>query len=156
MAFDTLLVFEDKFKNHILPESLDILNVSFFTPTMKRYQGGCAGNIAYTHQLLGGQPVIMATVGDDFGPYELWLKDRNINRDHIRHIEGEFTAQAFITTDSDNNQINSFHPGAMNLAHMNKVSDANDIVLGIVSPDGRDAMLQHAAQFAESDIPIFI
>ena len=153
MAFDTIMVFEDQFKNHILPDQTHILNVSFFTPQMKRYQGGCAGNIAYTHKLLGGDPVIMATVGDDFGPYAEWLKQQDLFSEHIRHIEGQFTAQAFITTDIDHNQINAFHPGAMNFAHLNKVSDAEDICLGIVSPNGKDAMLQHAAGFASEGIP---
>ena len=153
LAYDTIMVFEDQFKNHILPDQVHILNVSFFTPEMRRYQGGCAGNMAYTLKLLGGDPVIMATVGDDFGPYESWLKQNDLFSDHITHIEGQFTAQAFITTDIDHNQINAFHHGAMNFAHQNKVSDASDISLGIVSPDGRDAMIQHAAQFAEQGIP---
>jgi len=153
LAYDTIMVFEDQFQNHILPDQVHILNVSFFTPEMRRYQGGCAGNMAYTLKLLGGEPVIMATVGDDFGPYRDWLKQHDLLSDHITHIEGQFTAQAFITTDIDHNQINAFHPGAMNFAHHNKVSDASDISLGIVSPDGRDAMIQHATQFSEQGIP---
>ncbi len=153
IAFDTIMVFEDQFKNHILPDQTHILNVSFFAPEMKRYQGGCAGNIAYTHKMLGGDPVIMATVGDDFGPYAERLRQYDLHSEHIRHIEGEFTAQAFITTDIDHNQINAFHPGAMNFAHLNKVADADNIELGIVAPNGRDAMLQHAEQFADAGIP---
>lgn len=153
MAFDTIMVFEDQFKNHILPDQTHIINVSFFAPEMKRYQGGCAGNIAYTHKMLGGDPVIMAAVGDDFGAYAERLKEHGLYGDHIRHIEGEFTAQAFITTDIDHNQITAFHPGAMNFAHLNKVSDADDIELGIVAPNGREAMLQHSKQFAEAGIP---
>lgn len=153
MAYDTIMVFEDQFKNHILPDQVHILNVSFFAPQMKRYNGGCAGNMAYTLKLLGGDPVIMATVGDDFGPYREWLQQRDLLSDHVTHIEGEFTAQAFITTDIDHNQINAFHPGAMNFAHHNKVSDARDIELGIVGPDGRDAMIEHSEQFHAAGIP---
>lgn len=153
LAYDTIMVFQDQFKNHILPDQVHILNVSFFTPEMKRYNGGCAGNMAYTLKLLGGDPVIMATVGDDFGPYRQWLLERDLLGDHVTHIEGQFTAQAFITTDIDHNQINAFHPGAMNFAHHNKVSDAQNIDLGIVAPDGRDAMLQHSEQFHAAKIP---
>lgn len=155
LAFDTIMVFEDKFKNHILPEQTHILNVAFLTPQMQRFQGGCAGNIAYNLKLLGGDPVIMATVGDDFGSYREWLIAEGFNTDHVTTIAGQFTAQAFITTDIDNNQIIAFHPGAMNFAHQNKVSDAKGIELGIVGPDGRDAMIEHAAQFAHSNIPFF-
>ncbi|NND81259.1 MAG: carbohydrate kinase family protein [Gammaproteobacteria bacterium] len=153
LAFDTIMVFEDQFKNHILPEQTHILNVSFFAPQMKRYMGGCAGNIAYTLKLLGGQPIIMATVGDDFGSYRTRLQELGLDGDHIRHIEGQFTAQAFITTDIDHNQIIAFHPGAMNFAHENSVTDADAIELGIVAPNGRDAMLQHSQQFSEAGIP---
>jgi adenosine kinase len=153
MAFDTIMVFEDHFKNHILPEQTHILNVSFLVPQMTRFFGGCAGNIAYTLKLLGGNPVIMATVGEDFGPYQRYLAERGLSTDHIRIIEDSFTAQAFITTDIANNQINAFHPGAMNEAHQNHVADASEIALGIISPDGADAMLQHAAEFAEQGVP---
>lgn len=153
MAYDTIMVFEDQFKNHILPDQMHILNVCFFAPQMRREYGGCAGNIAYTLKLLGGQPVIMATVGEDFAPYATWLKQHQLSADHIPVIDGEFTAQAFITTDLDNNQIAAFHPGAMNHAHQNKVSDVSGVTLGIVSPDSRDAMLQHAQQFSEANIP---
>ena len=155
MAFDTIAVFGDQFKNHILPEQTHILNVSFFTPEMRRYQGGCAGNMAYTLKMLGGEPIIMATVGDDFGPYRQRLQEIGLDQTHIKHIDGELTAQAFIINDADNNQINAFHPGAMNMAHHNKVGDALDIELGIVSPDGRDGMLQHAEQFNALGIPFF-
>ena len=153
MAYDTIMVFEDQFKNHILPEKLDILNVSFFVPTMTRHLGGCAGNIAYNLKLLGGEPLIMATVGEDFGPYYRYLEKQGLSAEHVIQIEGSFTAQMFLTTDSDNNQINAFHPGAMNFAHQNKIGDANDVELGIVGPDGRDAMIEHAQQFAELEIP---
>ncbi len=153
LAYDSIMVFEDQFKNHILPEQIHILNVSFFTPSMRRYMGGCAGNIAYTLKLLGGDPLIMATVGEDFGPYTKWLETNNIATDHVTTVPDTFTAQAFIITDLDNNQINSFHPGAMMQAHLNKVGDASGVELGIVAPDGRDAMIEHAQQFAEANIP---
>jgi len=153
MAYDTIMVFEDQFKNHILPEQAHILNVSFLVPTMQRFLGGCAGNMAYTLKLLGGEPRIMATVGEDFAPYSKWLQEQGVSDEYVKVVDGTFTAQAFITTDIDNNQINAFHPGAMNFAHHNKVSDASDIQLGIVGPDGRDAMIEHSAQFAEANIP---
>ena len=153
MAFDTIMVFEDQFKNHILPEKTHILNVAFLVPTMQRFVGGCAGNIAYTLKLLGGDPKIMATVGEDFAPYETWLNQKGISDEYIRVIADSFTAQAFITTDLDNNQIIAFHPGAMNFAHENKVADASDIKLGIIGPNGKDAMIEHAADFAQQDIP---
>ena len=155
MAFDTIMEFEDQFKNHILPEQTHILNVCFLVPSMNRVMGGCAGNIAYTLKLLGGEPQIMATVGEDFGPYSTWLDKVGLSRETIKVVPDTFTAQAFITTDSDNNQIIAFHPGAMNFAHQNKVSDVADIGLGIVGPDGRDAMIEHSAQFAEQKIPFF-
>lgn len=153
LAYDSIMVFEDHFKNHILPDQIHILNVSFFTPTMHRYMGGCSGNIAYTLKLLGGDPLIMATVGEDFDPYKKWLQSNDIATDHITTVPDTFTAQAFITTDLSNNQINAFHPGAMMQAHLNKVSDASGVEIGIVAPDGRDAMIEHAQQFAEANIP---
>jgi len=153
MAYDTIMVFEDQFKNHILPEQTHILNVSFFVPGMTRHVGGCAGNIAYTLKLIGGSPQIMATVGEDFGLYAKWLEEKGLSTEHIKEVEGTFMAQAFIVTDKDNNQINAFHPGAMNHAHLNRVADAKEIELGIIGPDGRDAMIQHAADFAELEIP---
>lgn len=153
MAYDTIMVFEDQFNNHILPEQMHILNVSFFVPNMTRHLGGCAGNIAYNLKMLGGSPLIMATVGEDFGPYSSYLETVGLSDQHIKVIPDTFTAQAFIITDSDSNQINAFHPGAMNDAHENRVGDASDIVLGIVGPDGRDAMVQHSAQFAEQNTP---
>ena len=155
MAFDTIFFFEDTFKNHILPDQIHNLNVSFFAPQMRRYQGGCAGNIAYNLKLLGGEPIIMAAVGEDFEPYANNLKSYGISDDFIKIVDGEFTAQAFIINDKDNNQVNAFHPGAMNQAHLNKVTDAKGIELGIVSPDGRDAMIQHAEQFNAANIPFF-
>jgi len=153
MAFDTVMVFHDRFKNHILPEQIHILNVAFLVPDMRREFGGCAGNIAYNLQMLGGEPVIMATVGDDFAPYDQRLDKLGLDKSYIRPISGSYTAQAFITTDLDDNQITAFHPGAMNVSHENKVADATDIGLGIVAPDGRQGMLDHALQFHEAGIP---
>lgn len=153
VAFDTIMVFGDRFRNHILPDKLHILNVSFLVPRLRREFGGCAGNIAYNLKLLGDIGYPMATVGRDFAPYADWMKKTGVPADHVRLIESEHTAQAFITTDVDNNQITAFHPGAMQQSHLNKVGDARDIALGIVAPDGRDGMIQHAGQFAEAGIP---
>ena len=153
IAFDTIMVFEDRFKNHILPDQVHILNVSFLVPAMRREFGGCAGNIGFNLALLGGEPQIMATVGEDFATYARWMDEHGLDRTFVREVPGTYTAQAFITTDLDDNQITAFHPGAMNDAHLNKVGDSNEHVLGIVSPDGRDAMIQHSAQFVESGIP---
>ena len=153
MAYDTIMVFGDRFKNHILPEQIHILNVAFLVPDMRREFGGCAGNIAYNLRLLGGEPLIMATIGDDSGPYMHRLKQLGLDATHVRDVPGSFTAQAFITTDLDDNQITAFHPGAMTQSHLNKVSDARDVSLGIVSPDGRAGMLQHAREFRAAGIP---
>jgi len=153
LAYDTIMVFKDHFRKHILPEQIHILNVSFLVPDMRREYGGCAGNIAYNLKLLGGEPVIMATVGDDFSLYRDRLGRLRIDTEHIRLVPDAFTAQAFITTDLDDNQITAFHPGAMNFAEQNRVSTARDIRLGIVSPDGRAGMLAHAREFAEAGIP---
>lgn len=154
-AYDTIMVFQDQFKNHILPDQVHILNVCFITPEMRKEFGGCSGNIAYNLHLLGEQPVPMGTVGEDFEPYRKWMKTFQMDQTHVVEIENTYTAQAFVTTDTDNNQIIAFHPGAMNFAHTNKVSDAQDISLGIVAPDGRDAMIEHARQFADAGIPFF-
>ena len=153
IAFDSIMVFHDRFRNHILPDQLHILNVSFFVPDMRREFGGCAGNIAYNLKLLGGEPLIMATVGDDAAPYLERLDRLGLPRTHVTRVPGSFTAQAFITTDLDDNQITAFHPGAMMMSHLNKVGDASGVRLGIVSPDGRDGMLEHTRQFAEAGIP---
>jgi len=153
MAYDTIMVFGDRFKNHILPEQIHILNVAFLVPDMRREFGGCAGNIAYNLKLLGGEPLIMATIGDDSAPYMLRLKQLGLDATHVKDVPGSFTAQAFITTDLDDNQITAFHPGAMTQSHLNKVSDARDVSLGIVSPDGRDGMVQHAHEFHAAHIP---
>ncbi|MDP3124491.1 MAG: carbohydrate kinase family protein, partial [Thiobacillus sp.] len=153
LAFDSIMVFQDHFKNHILPDKIHMLNVSFLVPEMRREFGGCAGNIAYNLKLLGGEPVIMATVGDDFGVYADRLDHYGITREAIRQMPGSFTAQAFITTDLADNQITAFHPGAMNYSHQNDASLGREIGLGIVSPDGRDGMLNHCRQFHAAGIP---
>ena len=153
LAYDTIMVFPDQFKNHILPDKVHILNVSFLVPRMRREFGGCAGNIAYNLKLLGGEPIPMATVGADFGPYRAWFEEQEINLDHIKVIDELFTPQAFITTDHDNNQITAFHPGAMGESHLNHVRDVPGVTLGIVAPDGREGMLQNAREFAEAGIP---
>lgn len=152
-AFDTIMVFKDQFKNHILPDKVHILNVSFLVPEMRREFGGCAGNIAYNLRLLGGRVLPMGTVGEDFAPYAAWMDKCGISRTYLKVVENSYTAQAFITTDLDDNQITAFHPGAMSFSHLNRVSDAQGITIGIVSPDGRDGMLQHAEQFAQANIP---
>jgi adenosine kinase len=153
VAYDTILVFPDRFKAHILPDKLHILNVAFLVPEMRREYGGCAANIVYNLRLLGDVGLPMATAGHDFAPYRERLKSLGIGTDHIKVIDDTFTAQAFITTDLDDNQITAFHPGAMQYAHLNKVGDAGPVALGIVAPDGRQAMIEHAAQFAAAEIP---
>jgi adenosine kinase len=153
IAYDTIMVFNDHFKNHILPEKIHILNVAFLVPDMRREFGGCAGNIAYNLQMIGGSPLIMATVGDDYQPYDYRLQKLNLAQTHIRPVSDTFTAQAFITTDLADNQITAFHPGAMNFSHHNHVTDAKDVSLGILAPDGRDGMVQHAQEFHEAGIP---
>jgi adenosine kinase len=154
VAYDTILVFPDRFQTHILPDKLHTLNVSFLVPEMRREFGGCAANIAYGLNLLGDRGVAMATAGHDFAPYRERMVSQGLSVEHIRVVDGTFTAQAFITTDLNNNQITAFHPGAMQFAHLNKVSDAGSaITLGIVAPDGRQAMIEHAAQFEAASIP---
>ncbi|BCX81962.1 adenosine kinase [Methylomarinovum caldicuralii] len=153
MAYDTIMVFHDYFKNHILPDQVHILNVSFLVPDLRREFGGCAGNIAYNLKLLGKEPLPMATVGQDFGPYREWLELCGIDQRYLREVEGTYTAQAYITTDLDDNQITAFHPGAMSHAHLNQVPTDAGIEIGIVAPDGRDGMIQHAEQFHEAGIP---
>ncbi len=153
MAYDTIMVFHDKFKHHILPEKTHMLNVSFLVPTMRREFGGCAGNIAYNLKLLGAQPLIMATVGHDFEPYTQWLNQHKIEQKFIQKLDNQFTGQAYITTDEDDNQITAFHPGAMNYSHLNSVPADKSIQIGIVSPDGKDGMQLHAKEFSELDIP---
>jgi adenosine kinase len=153
LAYDTIMVFPDQFKNHILPDKVHILNVSFLVPRMRREFGGCAGNIAYNLKLLGGDPIPMATVGQDFGPYREYFAELDIRLDQVKVIDELFTPQAFITTDLDNNQITAFHPGAMMRSYENHVRDVPGVSFGIVSPDGRDGMLQNAQEFADAGIP---
>jgi adenosine kinase len=153
IAFDSIMVFADRFSNHILPDKIHRLNVSFLVPQLRREFGGCAGNIAYNLKLLGDTGFPMGTVGRDFAPYRDWMSKTGVPMDYVRVIESENTAQAFITTDLDDNQITAFHPGAMQQAHVNRVSDAKDITIGIVAPDGRDGMIQHAQQFVAAGIP---
>jgi adenosine kinase len=153
MAYDTILVFPDQFRKHILPDQIHILNVCFVAPTLRREFGGCAGNIAYNLRLLGDDPAIMATVGHDFEPYSRHLAALGIGQKHIRRLDDQFTAQAFITTDIDDNQITAFHPGAMGSSHLNRIADAPGATLGIVSPDGREGMFEHARGLAAAGIP---
>lgn len=153
IAYDTIMVFEDRFKRHILPDKIHVLNVAFLVPEMRREFGGCAANIAYNLQMLDGKGLIMATVGDDFQPYAYRLEKLGLVQTHIRLVSDTFTAQAFITTDLDDNQITAFHPGAMNFSHQNSVRDATDVSLGIVAPDGREGMLAHAREFHAAGVP---
>lgn len=152
-AYDTIMVFDGHFSEHILPEKLRILNVSFMAQKMRREFGGCAGNISYNLRLLGETPVPMATVGHDFKSYSEWLENMGIDANYVKILPDEFTAQAFITTDLDDNQITAFHPGAMQQAHINRVEDVQDIGVGIVAPDGRQAMIEHAKGFQANGIP---
>ncbi len=153
LAFDTIMHFEGRFKEQILPEQLHILNVSFLVPQLQRDYGGCAGNVAYGLKLLGGVPLPMATLGNDGESYMNRLKHLGIATDFVKMVKDNYTAQAMIMTDLDNNQITAFHPGAMMQAHTTAVEKRADISLGVVSPDGRDAMIQHAEQFAAAGIP---
>jgi adenosine kinase len=153
IAYDTIMVFPDRFKNHILPDQIHVLNVSFLVPDMRREFGGCAGNIAYNLKLLGDEPLIMATVGEDSVPYAQHLEREGLARTHLREVPNTYTAQAFITTDLDDNQITAFHPGAMNHSHLNHVSEATDATFGIVAPDGREGIIQHAREFQAAGIP---
>ena len=152
-AYDTIMVFHDRFRNHILPDKVHVLSVAFLVPQLRREFGGCAGNIAYNLKLLGGDPLPMATVGKDFGPYSEWMDECGIGHELVTRIDTEYTAQAFITTDLDDNQITAFHPGAMNFAHLNDVREAPEAAVGIIAPDGREAMIGHASQFAERGTP---
>lgn len=153
IAFDNIMVFQGRFREHILPEQIHILNVAFLVPELRREFGGCAGNIAYNLRLLEGEPVIMATVGADAGPYLQRLEQLNLERTCVRQVNETLTAQAFITTDLDDNQITAFHPGAMNHSHLNQVTPQLGATLAIVAPDGRDGMLQHASELAAAKIP---
>ena len=155
LAYDTIMVFPDSFKNHIIPEKVHILNVCFLVPEMRKEFGGCAGNISYNLKLLGESPLPMATVGEDFKPYEKWLRQCELNQSCIIEVEDAFTAQAYLTTDLDDNQIIAFHPGAMNHAHQNKITETLDISLAIIAPDGKQAMTEHAQQLHELGTPFF-
>jgi adenosine kinase len=152
-AFDTIMVFRDQFKNHILPEQVHILNVSFMVPELRREFGGCAGNIAYNLHLLGGEALPMGTVGTDFAGYAQWMDQCGIPRTHVTSVANTYTAQAFITTDMDDNQITAFHPGAMNFAHYNQITQAQNVTLAMISPDGRQGMIDHAEQCVAAGIP---
>ena len=153
LAFDTIMDFEGRFAEQILPDQLHILNVSFLVPSLRRDFGGCAGNIAYSLKVLGGTPLPMATLGTDAADYLQRLKTLGISTEYVRQVEGSYTAQAMIMTDRDNNQITAFHPGAMMQAHITQIEKRLDIKLAIISPDGRDAMVQHAEQLKAADIP---
>ncbi|VTU22430.1 Adenosine kinase [Variovorax sp. PBS-H4] len=153
LAFDTIMTFEGRFADQILPDQLHILNVSFLVPGLRRDFGGCAGNIAYSLNALGGRALPMATVGSDGGDYLERLRSLGISTEFVRQVDDSFTAQAMIMNDRDNNQITAFHPGAMQQAHITTVTARDDIRLGIVAPDGREAMLQHAEQFKSANIP---
>jgi adenosine kinase len=153
LAYDTIMVFQDQFKNHILPDKMHILNVAFLVPRMRKEFGGCAGNIAYNLRLLGEDPIPMAAVGQDFAPYREHFERLGIRMDHVSEIDDLYTAQAFVTTDLDNNQITAFHPGAMVRSTDLSVNDVEGVKFGIIAPDTRDAMLRHAREFAEAKIP---
>ena len=153
LAFDSIMSFEGRFAEQILPDQLHILNVSFLVPALRRDFGGCAGNIAYSLKVLGGTPVPMATLGTDAADYLQRLNTLGISTEYVRQVEGSYTAQAMIMTDRDNNQITAFHPGAMMQAHITTIEKRDDIKLAIISPDGRDAMIQHAEQLKAADIP---
>ena len=156
LAYDTIMVFPDQFRKHILPDRIHMLNVAFLVPDMRREYGGTGGNIAYNLKLLGEEPRLMATAGHDFTPYAQRLKHLGLSAAHVRVLDDQFTAQAFITTDIDDNQITAFHPGAMMESHRNRIADANGVKLGIVSPDGRQGMVEHSRDFAAAGIPFVL
>ena len=153
IAYDTIMVFPDRFRNHLLPDQLHILNVCFLTPQMRREYGGTAGNIGYNLKLLGEDPLVMATVGDDIEPYLQRFEALGMSTRLLKRVPGQFTAQAFITTDLDDNQITAFHPGAMNHAHQNSITRTLGAGLAIVAPDGKEGMLQHARECAAAGVP---
>lgn len=153
LAFDNIMVFEDEFQNHILPDQIHKLNISFMVPSLSKVFGGVAGNIAYNLKMIGGEPVPMGMVGSDFDIYRQRLRSLGISLEAVKEKEGFFTPQAYITTDMKNNQITAFHPGAMNFSHENEVADYPEIGIGIVGPDGRDGMIKHANGFAAANIP---
>jgi adenosine kinase len=153
IAYDNIMVFPGRFGDHILPEQIHILNVSFLVPELRREFGGCAGNIAYNLKMLGSEPLVMGAVGDDSPPYLERLKRLGIKLDSVRRVPGTLTAQAFITTDLDDNQITAFHPGAMNHSHENRITRDLGVKLAIVAPDGKEGMLRHARELADLGIP---
>ncbi len=153
MAFDTIMIFQDKFKNHILPDKVHRLNVSFFVPELRREFGGCAGNIAYNLHMLDEKAFPMATVGKDFASYADWMTKAGVSQKYLTVLDDDFTGQAYITTDEDDNQITAFYPGAMGRSELNKVPTDVGISIGIVSPDGKAGMIAHAEQFVEASIP---
>ncbi|THB68245.1 MAG: carbohydrate kinase family protein [Gammaproteobacteria bacterium] len=153
MAFDSIMVFKDRFKNHILPDKVHMLNISFLTPEMRREFGGCSGNIAYNLKLLGVDALPLATVGADFGPYFDWFEIKGIDTNCLKVMDNCYTAQAYIITDMDDNQITAFHPGAMDYTHETNIPSDKEFKFGIVSPNGREGMVKHARQFAERKIP---
>ncbi|MEC9248274.1 MAG: carbohydrate kinase family protein [Pseudomonadota bacterium] len=152
-AYDNIMVFGDRFGNHILPDKINMLNVSFLVPHLRKEFGGCAGNIAYNFKKIGGNPLAVGTVGEDFVPYRNWLDKLGIVRDFVTEVPTTYTAQAFITTDTDNNQITAFHPGAMEFSTVNDLSSIEEAEIGIISPDGKEGMLAHAKQMSEKSIP---
>lgn len=152
IAYDNIMVFQDYFSNHILADKIHRLNVAFLVPEMRREFGGCAGNIAYNSQLLGDEPYLLGTVGDDFAPYSAWLTQQGIGQQGVKIIKGQFTGQAFITTDLADNQITAFHPGAMGFSEQNSLPDT-ELAIGIVSPAGKEGMLQHLAALKAAKIP---
>jgi adenosine kinase len=156
VAFDTIMNFDGHFRDQILPDRLHMLNVAFLVPQLRREYGGCAGNIAYNMRLLGDLGVPTATVGADADRYLNWMREHGIPTGSIKVLEDTYTAQAFITTDQGGNQITAFHPGAMNFSHVNQVGSGPDIALGVIAPDGREGMLQHAEQFDPGQgLPMF-
>jgi adenosine kinase len=153
LAYDTVMVFDGRFKEHILPDRIHMLSVAFLVPQLRRNYGGVAGNIAYNLGLLGVKSHVLATVGDDFDPYETWMRRRGLSLEYVRRIPDTYTAQAFITTDLDDNQITAFHPGAMQHSGELEVPRGAGISLALVGPDSRDGMIRHAQQFADAGIP---
>jgi adenosine kinase len=153
IAYDTIMVYRDRFGNHILPDKVHILNVCFVVPELRREFGGCGGNVAYNLQLLGGKGLLLGTVGDDFEPYRRWMDQHGIDRSHVHQISDSYTAQAFITSDLDDNQITAFHPGAMGYSVNFPIPLEAGISLGLVAPDGYDGMMSHAQQFSDAGIP---
>jgi adenosine kinase len=154
LAYDNIMTFQGRFGDHILPDQVHMLNISFLVPTMRRNFGGCAGNIAYALKLLGGDAKIMATLGEaDAQLYIDRLDALGLSKEYVRVLPDQHSAQCFITTDLANNQITAFHPGAMMDSHLNHADEAKGISLGIVAPDGAQGMREHAEGFAKAGVP---